>query len=156
MSGPPPIPTSIKRLRGNPGKHVLPEAEPEPSGAPLKPDGMTEFESAYWDDVVEHLDCTGILTGADTATLTALVESWAEYRAALVEIRRGGITVEGRGGVTVVNPACKVRDEAHKRCMQLWREFGLTPASRSKIHAPNQVKAKTEIDSFDAGLRVAG
>jgi hypothetical protein len=50
--GPPPQPTKLRLLSGDPGKRPLPRAEPQPIGLPQKPDFVTGSASEAWDQVL--------------------------------------------------------------------------------------------------------
>ena len=50
MIGRPPVPTAIKRIRGNPGRYPLPEDEPKPPrGIPEAPEHLSELARKAWE-----------------------------------------------------------------------------------------------------------
>jgi P27 family predicted phage terminase small subunit len=64
-----------------------------------------------------------------------------------VEIEK--VTPKGESyTVTETNPMIAVADKAFKNYIAMCKEFGLTPASRTKISAPSQTD-KDEFAEFD-------
>jgi hypothetical protein len=67
VPGPPPIPTRIKRDRGNPGKQRLNEAEPEPAAADATPPAdLSGYALDFWHRHAPELVRLGVLTAVDT------------------------------------------------------------------------------------------
>lgn len=118
MPGPPPEPTQLKILKGNPGKRPLNTAEPQPRREPptcplwLLPEAKRE-----WRRIVPELSRLGLLTVVDRAALAAYCQSWARY-------------VDAETAAS----ASKVRLYADLMRAFLV-QFGLTPASRAKLSA---------------------
>jgi P27 family predicted phage terminase small subunit len=93
-----------------------------------------------------------VLTEADVVALVQLARRYEEYVDAAGEVRERGSTYasEGRDGVQIkTHPAVAIRDRAWADFQRGLIEFGLTPASRSRITplAPSQ-----EDDPFAALL----
>jgi len=80
-----------------------------------------------------------VLTDADLAALELTCNAWSEYQAACAFIAKQGAwytTVNELGGEMVrSNPALVERGDAWRRFKAGLVEFGLTPASRSKVAA---------------------
>ena len=57
MAGRPPVPTAIKRIRGDPGRYALNEDEPKPTrGVPEAPEHLSELaQKASGRDLVARI-----------------------------------------------------------------------------------------------------
>lgn len=89
-----------------------------------------------WRRIAAKLDPMGVLTRADEETFALLVDRIVEYLELREWVRLRGRTyvTEGQSGVMVrAYPQVKMRDQAWKDIVALGREFGLTPAGRSRI-----------------------
>ena len=83
--GPPPKPTRLKILAGNPGKRPLNDAEPVPApGRPSCPAWVSKEGRAEWRRVTRELEALGLLARIDQATLACYCQSVAEVRIATV------------------------------------------------------------------------
>jgi P27 family predicted phage terminase small subunit len=153
-----PLPTAIKKLRGNPGKRALNLSEPTPpKQRPEKMAGLTGEAAAEWDRIVPDLEIMGVLTRVDRAALGAYCFCYARWFAAEKEVESRGILIdepitdkEGNeiGTRTKKNPACIEVAMALKLMKSFLVEFGLTPASRARIH----IEKPKEIDPMEAYL----
>lgn len=133
-----PTPTAIKRLTGNPGRRPLNDAEPTmPVAEPPMPKGMTTPARREWKRIVPLLMTLGVLTFADSAALESYCESYAEMQQARKLIQKEGLVISTAQGQKP-HPAVTIRDKAEKRMKSFLIEFGLTPASRSRIQLPKQ------------------
>jgi P27 family predicted phage terminase small subunit len=142
-SGRRPLPTKIKKLRGNPGKRALNDREPKvAAGIPIRPIGLQPLAIKEWRDIVPELEQLGILSKIDGKALAAYCSAFARWMQAEQEITARGIIVEepilDREGNEVGtrikrNPAVSISNEALKLMKSFLIEFGMTPASRSRI-----------------------
>ena len=140
--GPPPKPTHLKVIAGNPGKRPLNVREPRsPKGRPRCPEWLGIEARKVWKRLVATLDGMGLLTAADADAIAAYAQTYVRWRKAEEFLERHG----------EVYP---LRDEKGQiRCMQQFpqvaiargllqvlrayqQEFGLTPAARSRITLP--------------------
>jgi P27 family predicted phage terminase small subunit len=110
--GPPPKPTRLKILQGNPGKRALNKDEPTPPAAPggeVKPPWwLPRYERdlgvngrkvrskarTFWARIAPILDEMGVLTTADPDALAMLCDVLAEYVEAREIVRRYGMSYE--------------------------------------------------------------
>lgn len=150
LRGPAPIPTAIRILNGNPSRRPLPTNEPQyASGVPDKPPGMSAGARRTWDSLVAEMAPSGVLRPVDAGALAMLCEDIG-----LLETMRKGLgqmareitqqakkqgksvvggpmvhlsrTIEGRRTLSTM------RELAAQIIVQR-REFGLTPASNSRV-----------------------
>lgn len=153
--GPPPKPTALKILAGNPGKRPLNPREPQPSAqAPRCPAWLPKEAKREWRRIVPELEAMRVLTRVDGDALTAYCQTYARWRAAEEFLVQHG----------EVYP---LRDESGKvRCMQQFpqvsiarnlllllrayqQEFGLTPAARTRVQA---IPLPRELDPREARI----
>lgn len=140
MAGRPRKPTAIKVAQGNPGKRALPDAEPQPErGVTPSPQHLKKKSREWYGEVAAELDKLGVLTVLDSNALELLIEAYAEYRNHCATLDRDGYTyktVSGTGEIVIkAHPAAVMKSDAWKRVRAMLTEFGMTPASRSKVSA---------------------
>lgn len=143
------IPTALKIAAGNPGKRPLNKLEPSP--APLemhRPEHLSETALRYWDEYAPMLLRLKVLTEADRNALVRLCDLLSQLEQASQTLREEGLIVhrprydrngermyDGETPVTMVekNPMFLIQMELDKQVKTLMVEFGLTPASRTKV-----------------------
>ena len=142
MKGRKPIPTTLKILRGNPGKRKLNTNEAAPlTKRPRRPDFLTGTAADAWDKLVAHLFGLGLLTAGDEIGLSAVCQCYSRWREAESQVATLGAVVKGPGGSAVLNPWLSAANTSLKQLQALLVEFGLTPSSRSRISLPAMDKA---------------
>lgn len=140
MSGPPPTPTALKKLRGNPGQRPIGE-EPTPvqqsrktaTALPpeLKGDAMHE-----WCRIADELYDIGLLTVLDRSYLMAYCQAYGMYVESTQVINDEGFTVAGRQGGVVKHPAVSVQKDALDTMLKFGQRFGLSPSDRARLSKP--------------------
>lgn len=155
MAGRPPKPARLKLLHGNPGQRKV-QREPKPAPkVPGMPTWLSAEAKAEWRRVVPQLDAVGTLAMVDRATLTTYCVAWATLVEVNKHIQEHGATVmvleqtfETEEGITNIyvsakrNPSVQTQREMAGIIRSFAAEFGLTPASRSRISVP----ARTDDD----------
>ncbi|MDO8136801.1 MAG: phage terminase small subunit P27 family [Candidatus Brocadiales bacterium] len=145
MRGRKPAPTTLKIVKGNPGKRPLNEREPHPKPELLPCPGWLKGEAkAEWERITPILYRLGLLTGLDYVALEAYCVVYGRWRQAEREIEAMGLTVETAGGREKISPAVKVAQEYQGILRSFLGEFGLTPASRTRVKGE-----LPESDGFD-------
>lgn len=150
MPGPPPLPTSIRRLRGNPGKQPLPKPGEEPEPAALvalgdPPEFIGEHGAREWRRVGPVLIELGLLTEADLAAFTTYCAQLQILVTSMLDIQARGMTIQGARG-EVRNPSLASMAAASTTMLAICKEFGMTPSSRSRIRLPGEDDAPTLAD----------
>lgn len=143
------IPTKIKVLKGTFRATEAPKNEPDPPvlhDLPKAPSHLNRWAKKMWDDNAKELKDLGMLTKLDTYSLEVLCEQYGIYRElkeAITHItdgdgKRKKITIAqyllGRNSQTM--PEYTAMKGAFERYSALLKEFGLSPASRSRIDLP--------------------
>lgn len=138
-SGPPPKPTALKLLDGNPGKRPLNNREPKPQvRLPRPPAEISVAARREYFRLGRMLARLGVMTEADGMGLAALVQSWARWLEAQRVLNPiQFVTKEGENIVVnpLLKPLLRASHDAQEEYVRLLSEFGLTPASRSRIKA---------------------
>lgn len=155
MAAPTPVPTALKELRGNPGKRALNKAEPKPElGRPACPAFLDRDARAEWRRIVPELEAVGLLTRVDRVALAAYCQSYSRWKQAEEVLSEGGLSLElkkvnrmGHEYVYGAMPRPEVGISQRERMLlkSFLVEFGLTPASRSRI----QVAPPAKKDAFE-------
>ena len=152
LRGPAPKPTAIRIRNGNPSRRPLPANEPQYTpGVPDRPPGMSAGARKVWNGLISEMTGSGVLRLVDAGALAMLCEDialLATLRRGLQEMANeirnqakaqgkkvpGGAmvhlsrTIEGRRTLsTIAELAIRVNMQR--------REFGLTPASNSRVEA---------------------
>jgi P27 family predicted phage terminase small subunit len=87
--------------------------------------------------MAEELDAVGVVSQLDARALELLVEAYTEYRHHCDTLEIEGYTyrTETQTGDVLIkaHPAAIMKADAWKRLRAMLAEFGMTPASRSKV-----------------------
>lgn len=154
--GPPPKPTALKLLGGNPGKRAINKAEPKPNrGLPTTPSFLDTIGKEIWAEVSTRLDEMQVLTVADGVALALLCDAYAEWLLARADVKKNGMTYKSKttnGTIRRPNPTVAIRADAWRRVERMVDRFGLTPAARSGLEVPDQ-PAKDPIEELLFGNR---
>lgn len=149
-SGRRPIPSAIKKLRGNPGRRPLNENEPAPELVlPPAPASLSEVGKSKWDEMAIMLYNQGILTEMDLDMLHLYCEEWETYMYAQSNVARYGLMLikDGKTGL-FKNPYYGVSNQSKERLIKLASEFGMTPSSRSRVQTQKKNKPKSLAEKF--------
>lgn len=147
-------PTGLKELQGNPGKRPLNEKEPKPETAiPDCPDFLKGEARKEWDRIAQELYDLGILSRIDRAGLAAYCQAWLDFVYASKQVDEEGevltsVRYNKKGdeilGGKYLNPWVSLKLAAMDRLLRTASEFGMTPASRTRI----KVETPTEEDEM--------
>lgn len=163
-----PTPTAIKELAGNPGKRPLNDAEPTPElVAPEMPKGMAAAARREWEFMVPVLLRLGVLSNIDGKALAAYCDAYAMWEAARRDLFKHGMVFDTpifdkMGNVIMYdgkmllkrqpNPSFSQWNTAAKLMKSYLIEFGLTPASRTKL----KITKPAEADPMEDFLKRRG
>jgi P27 family predicted phage terminase small subunit len=143
-------PTVLKLLSGDPKSRInFDEPQPEigiphcPSADPLVRD--------IWDYTAKVLKQMGVLTIADRDMLYAYCQTVATFERACEVLDREGPFTKILNS-TQPHPAIKVQKEAAALMKNIASEFGLTPASRTRIKLADSKDVKPSKDMTSARL----
>lgn len=152
LRGPAPKPSELRKLEGMRGHRPLPPKEPQyPVGLPVKPRRMSPGARKIWDELVDEMAGAYILRSVDRRALWHLCEDealleeayagiWKMVRALKKKAKAEGKELTAGAVMSVLTMATgrsalvAIRDLSVRAVIQR-REFGLTPASRSRVEA---------------------
>ena len=150
MPGPPPKPTELKRMNGNPGRKPLNESEPKPTPASqvklvvpawLPQEGKKEFRR-----LVKACAAQPWITEVDRNVLAAYCFAWSEFvELAKNVIQNGHSDVLGKR-----RPESISLFSSMDKLMHLGASLGFSPAERSRIILP-KVNTDSEFETFLKG-----
>ena len=117
------------------------------TSAPIAPQHLTGEALEHWNYLNQYLGVIGLLERVDLGAMSAACVAYAQALGADRHIDEHGIVVTNDKGNMHKNPACEVSHQAWSRYLLFAVEFGLTPASRSKIPQPKQ-ETQDEFETF--------
>lgn len=145
--GRPRKPTAVKKALGTYEKYYGNENEPQlPCSIPEPPPHLGEQASKLWPEYANMLRSMGVLTTCDRTAMESLCETHAEIIGLRQEIAEHGKTtysVVTQSGDEMIRglPQVAQLSDAERRLLALLTQFGLTPASRSKVSKIVEKKA---------------
>jgi P27 family predicted phage terminase small subunit len=130
-------PTVLKLIQGNPGRRPLNKDEPKPEPAiPSCPRHLNPMAKLEWRRVSKLLHEVGLLSEIDRAALAMYCQCWGRWVEAERELEKSGPLVKTRNSnYPIVNPYLSIANKAMRQMASILAEFGMTPASRSRIKA---------------------
>jgi P27 family predicted phage terminase small subunit len=150
MKGPPPKPTALKLLDGNPGKRPLNQLEPTLEVVePACPDHLDEAARREWKHVVPILMKMRVLTEADGAMLGI----WCQTYSTLIDLqgriaKTGTLYTTKKGGFVQTNPLFLQMLKCVNVIAKISAEFGLTPSARVRLHATPDPESENKWSQF--------
>lgn len=141
-TGRPRKPTQLKILDGNPGRRPLNKREPRPPAeAPSCPAVLKGSARQEWYRMVGLLRRMDLLAATDRAALAMYCRHWALWkRAAELLEEEGEMVTVTATGYQQQSPYIAIMNKEAQIVHRLLVEFGLSPASRSRVQAPAQEK----------------
>jgi P27 family predicted phage terminase small subunit len=138
--GPPPKPTNLKLIQGNPGRRPLEKLEPQPQVvAPDCPDHLGADAKAEWDRITPKLLRYHLVTEIDTAALALYCISYGRWRLAerkIAEMRdngHDGLLISTSTGYLIPNPYLGIANRAMDDLSRHIQQFGLSPSARTRV-----------------------
>lgn len=147
--GPPPTPTNLKVLRGNPGKRKLSTTEPDPTPAiPSCPAHLSKEARREWKRISKELLANGIVSKLDRACLAGYCDAYATWAEASKQLQEFGTVFKAPSGYPMASPYLAIRNTALDQMRAFLTEFGMSPASRSRVRTANP-KQRSLFDDLD-------
>ena len=152
-------PTALKKLEGTFRKDRAPKNELTPTIALTldAPSELNEWGVKLWGAITEEYCKVGLITNVDVGSLFALCNEFGTYcesddiiKAKGLEIEEDVYSAKGElvGTKTIPNPMLKVRNDAFKNYNSMCSKFGITPADRARLSAPNNT-SNDKFEEFD-------
>ena len=127
-------PTATKIAEGNPGKQKLPPSEPKPKvEIPSCPSYLDSDAKKEWNRISKILKKYKLITQADRTALAIYCQEYSAFIRATVELSKEELVIPTVTGGIQKNPLAVLRNQSANTLVKYLNEFGLTPASRSKV-----------------------
>ena len=148
MPGPSKKPSQLKLVTGTARPGRLNPKEPQPViEIPSCPPGLSAGAKAEWRRIAPILENQGLLSRMDRSALAGYCEIYSRWIKTLREVQKGGEVISTPNGSLHVSPWLSIARNAEKEMRMFASEFGMTPASRSKVNATTP--KETGDDFFD-------
>jgi P27 family predicted phage terminase small subunit len=146
MPGPPRKPTKLRILEGKRAHRPVNDNEPHPSpGLPTMPKGLSSWGKRVWRTAVEELDRLDLMTIVDHGAFEAAVigadtahEADRRIRLLVAKINKGKGEQEDFYRLSIMNSVSK---KGWQQFKSFATEFGMTPASRTRLAVEDAGKA---------------
>ena len=157
MKGRKRTPANLRMLRGNPGKRPEPKQETQPKGTlPNPPAHLSAEAKREWWRMGRRLVRLGLMTEIDKAALAAYCQAWARWADAEKKLEDDGPVTETASGFPTQSVYLQIANRAMEQMLKCLVEFGMTPSSRSRVHAPAGAAEKDEIEEWKSGRKRSG
>jgi len=138
-------PTNLKIIQGTFRKDRATPNEPKPNiNIPSPPDHLSKEALIEWDRITPILYNLGLLSDLDMVALAAYCQAYGRWTQAEMELKGSGIIIKTQNGNVIQNPLVGIANQAMIQTHKFLVEFGLTPASRSKVSANKQDDKKAD------------
>ena len=142
--GPTPTPTPIKLDRGSwRGVSESKKCVTAQTGKPRCPAWLDPKAKQAWKAIIPELEKLGVIATCDGKALALLCEAFAEWKNAKEKVSKMGEVIpiknpDGSLKYLQQNPYVSIARKSGSDLLRLLREFGLTPASRTRIEIATQ------------------
>lgn len=136
--GPPAKPDQIKRLEGNAGHRALKGTADAPEvEVPETPAIVAEDPVALelWKEQTRELKRLRLIARINAPVLAAMCMHYSRWRRAEAKVKEQGEVIETDNGYPMQNAWLTVSNKAHEQFLKAAQEFGMTPASYSRVVA---------------------
>lgn len=145
------IPTKLKIVKGTYRKERENKNEPEYKiEIPDYPKHLTTRARKEWKRMSVVLFNMGLLTSVDMAALAAYCQLYGRWAEAESMLKKKGqkLVITTISGNEIQNPLIGIANTSLKLMKDCLIEFGMTPASRSKVSAKKEKKVEDPWDKF--------
>lgn len=127
--------------------------EPKPRIAlPACPKHLKGLAREEWNRLAGELVELGMISNLDRAALAVCCTAYADYVIACNELAgKKAVLMSSKGG-TYQNPWVAIKRRSMEQVIKFYAEFGMTPSSRSRVHA-ELPDAEDEMAGFLFGNR---
>ena len=148
-SGRRPKPSYLKVLQGTNRPDRVNESEAMPDAllerAPLH---LSKAARQEWRRMGERLLAVGLITVLDNPAFALYCEAWAKWREAEDRLAAEGMVYLAPSGAPHVSPYYQIAAQERQAAYRFLIEFGMTPASRSRVKAAPKPQAADPFEEF--------
>ena len=131
-----PTPSSLRVLHGNPGHRKLPDGEPQVvAKIPTCPRELSATAKKEWRRIAPELARLGLLARIDRAALALYCDNYGRWIEAIQAIQQYGVVIKSPTGFPMQSPYVAIANKAGEQVRLLLGEFGMSPSSRTRVHA---------------------
>ena len=131
-----PLPTKLKVVRGTLRQGRTNVHEPAlPVEIPRCPAHLRGEARREWKRISRDLAAYGLLTRIDRAALALYCEAWGRWVEAEEALRKYGVMIKAPSGFPMQSPYLAIANKAMEQIRALLTEFGMSPSSRTRVHA---------------------
>lgn len=117
---------------------------------PHPPEYLSDEAKECWKRLIKVLKGAGLIERADADALAMYCKAYERWLEAEENIKKFGMVTESRNGFPIVSPFVSVADKSMAQMMRLLTEFGMTPASRSRIpQGKSELKREAPAHKWD-------
>lgn len=153
--GPAPKPTALRVFEGITKPSQMPKFEPKPKLASETdcPKVLTEKQKIWWDSLAPELIRIGTLSLTDIPAFMRYIDLCIEYEEMTKQIAEKNYILiirneDGTPKYATAMPQVNIKNQALSLLLKLEQQFGLTPASRTRIMTILGGGKGEEIDPF--------
>ncbi len=140
MRGRRPKPSGMSARR--PHRHDEPKAK-----LPSCPRHLRDEARKEWFRTGRKLLTFGLVTEIDVAALAVYCQAWGRWVEAEEALRQYGVVIKSPSGFPMQSPFLAVANKALEQMRSFLVEFGMTPATRMRVHA-ERPSAASPLDAF--------
>ncbi len=138
-------PTVLKLVTGTARPGRLNPDEPQTEVAiPTAPHHLSKHAGEEWKRIAPLLESMGLVSESDRSALAMYCQAWGDHVKAEYMIRKQGHVITTTKGNVVQSPWVGISNTSKQIAHKFLVEFGLTPASRSKVSATPKKEKKPE------------
>ena len=130
------MPTQLKVLRGTLRNDRVnadePWTEPEIPPCPRELGGTAKKE---WKRIAPELARMGLLSKVDRAALALYCDNYGRWLEAIAALQKFGVVIKSPSGFPMQSPYVAIANKSGEQVRLLLSEFGMSPSSRSRVHA---------------------
>jgi P27 family predicted phage terminase small subunit len=142
-----PKPTRLKVLSGTLRSDRTNADEPEiVAEIPACPRQLSATARKEWRRVARDLADMGLLSTFDRAALAGYCQAWATWIEAQESLQKYGVIIKSPSGYLMQSPYLAVANKAFEQMRLMLAEFGMSPSSRTRVHATPK---EQELDEFE-------
>lgn len=87
--------------------------------------------------IVKILTDVRVMTNLDVDALAIYCETYSFWVEATERVKHLGMVIKTDKGNIIQNPYLRIANNAQESMLQLLKEFGMTPAARTRVQAAN-------------------
>jgi phage terminase small subunit len=143
MRGRKPVPSTLRKLHGNPRKVAMPKFEPKPDGdLSDAPDWLNEAQRTCWryalrtapPGMLKRIDLGVLVVWAVAENLHCQAAAAQAKVGLLVRIKTRATINQDDPGVPVASPYINIINQQAKIMLKAASELGFTPVSRPRVY----------------------